>query len=51
MAYVVNGVRTAAGWRLWREQLTPSAMACGMVGAISALVFRLIAVGAEPPEA
>ncbi len=44
VAYFIDGVRTEAGWRIWREQLAPNAFAAGMVGAISALVFRLVAI-------
>jgi hypothetical protein len=42
VAYVVNGVRTAAGWRaVFAGSLMPA-----VVGAVAALVFRLIAVRA-----
>ena len=40
VAYVVDGARTPAGW----EWLAVNASAPGLVGAITALVFRLLAV-------
>jgi hypothetical protein len=47
VALFLNGVRTEAGWGVWRAQLVPSAVAAGMVGAIAALVFRLVAIRTE----
>jgi hypothetical protein len=47
VAYELNGVTTAAGWRVWRDGLAPGAVGFGMVGGISALVFRLIAIRAS----
>jgi len=47
VAHFINGVRTAAGWQVWRDGLAPDAIGCGMVGGIAALVFRFVAVRIE----
>jgi hypothetical protein len=47
VAFFLNGVRTQAGWQVWRAQLFSSAVACGGVGVIAALVFRLVAIRSE----